>query len=348
MATINVKLPDGTMQPMSYPDDWSKDQLKQAIHKKFSKVQQPQQQAQQPVNQSLGEKYQDFMNPDKVNVEGKPMVETMFGRMNPNPAELNAGTPENKNMLEEMIDTSAGAPGIKTIAQAPLKLSLKGIMNKIVESKNKEKLYHSGEYNKLWKAAKNAGIEKVKLNPELVDIETLKASRVDNKYIRPLEKLMENPTLENAQIAQSDLGKLINGKQLSKDVLPSEESAAKRAAIAAQEHIKDMMFRDEAGKINEPLKNAYTKVSESYKNNFKPYDIAPIKKYERGKMTAKQLMQRLKSGEFMAEKGAVHPEIERRDFMLDLLSKAGIPLGAAGAGAVGGGYLLKKLMEGND
>ena len=35
MATINVKLPDGTMQPMYYPDDWSQDQIKEAIYKHF-------------------------------------------------------------------------------------------------------------------------------------------------------------------------------------------------------------------------------------------------------------------------------------------------------------------------
>ena len=345
MGKIKVKLPDGTIQPISYPDEWSKEQLTEAIHKKFSNHQQSKQQVMQsPVEQSLGEKYQDFMNPAKNNIEGNPMVETLFGRMTPNPAELKAGTPENKSMLEEMVDMSAGAPGIKNIATAPFKLSLKGIVNNIIEQKNKEKLFHSGAYNKLWQSAANAGVNNVTLNPNLIKIQVMQQAKVNNKYIRPLQKLLANPTLENAQIAQSDLGKLINDPQLNKAVLASEETAAKEAAIEAQQHIKDMMFRDSAGNLNKPLKDEYTKISSSYAKNYKPYDIPAIKKYEKGKMTAKQLMQKLKSGEFIAEKGTAHPEIDKRDFMLDMLKHAGIPLttGAIGVGA--GAYLVNKLL----
>ena len=42
MATINVRLQDGTMQPMSYPDDWSDDQVKAAIYKNFPPAQEEQ------------------------------------------------------------------------------------------------------------------------------------------------------------------------------------------------------------------------------------------------------------------------------------------------------------------
>ena len=35
MANISVRLPNGELQPMSYPDDWSQDQVKEAIYKHF-------------------------------------------------------------------------------------------------------------------------------------------------------------------------------------------------------------------------------------------------------------------------------------------------------------------------
>lgn len=38
MATITVKLPNGEMQPMSYPDDWDDEQIKSAISKHFPDV----------------------------------------------------------------------------------------------------------------------------------------------------------------------------------------------------------------------------------------------------------------------------------------------------------------------
>lgn len=38
MATINVKMQDGSTQPMSYPDDWTQDQVKSAIYKHFPPV----------------------------------------------------------------------------------------------------------------------------------------------------------------------------------------------------------------------------------------------------------------------------------------------------------------------
>lgn len=349
---VNVKLPDGTMQPMSYPDDWSKDQIKEAIHKKFPTPDQGMSSQAQPTapqaQQQQGSAYQDFMNPKKVDSQGQPMVETFMGRMPENPQEFKGGTPENKQFTEDLINSSGGGPGIKMVAQAPFKLSLKNIVKGIIENKNKEKLFHTTEYNKIWDAAKTAGVNDVTIDYSKLGFPVLMKSGVNSKYIRPLKELMINPTLENAQKAQSDLGKFINSQQLSKEVLTSEENAAKEAAIKAQEHIKDMMFRDKAGQINQPLKDAYTKVSASYGKNFKPYDIPPIKKYEAGKMTAKQLMSKLKSGSFMAEKGAAHPEIERRDMMMEFLKNAGIPITAVGATMAGGGYLMDKLTGKND
>lgn len=345
-----VKFTDGR-PPLSFPDTMADDEIKNIIKKKFPSGQAAPSQSPAPAQdqqQQQGSSYQDFMNPQKTDSQGRPMIETFLGRMPKDMPEFKGGTPENKQLTEDMINSAVGSPGIQSVVQAPFKLSLKNIVKGIIESKNKEKLYHSTEYNKIWNAAKDAGVNDVTIDYSKLGFPTLMKAGVNSKYIRPLKELMINPTLENAQKAQSDLGKFINSQQLSKEVLTSEENAAKEAAIKAQEHIKDMMFRDKAGQINQPLKDAYTKISESYGKNFKPYDIPAIKKYEAGKMTAKQLMTKLKNGEFMAQKGAVHPEIERRDTAIDFLKHTGVPLGIGAIGATGGSYLLNKLLGKND
>jgi hypothetical protein len=41
MKTIDVRLPDGQMQPLTYPDDWSDEQLQTAIHSQFKEYSAP-------------------------------------------------------------------------------------------------------------------------------------------------------------------------------------------------------------------------------------------------------------------------------------------------------------------
>jgi hypothetical protein len=69
MPTIKVKLPNGSMQSMSYPDGWSDDQVKSAISKHFPKDQNQENEAQrtglsgigQDVSESLKGLPEDFM-----------------------------------------------------------------------------------------------------------------------------------------------------------------------------------------------------------------------------------------------------------------------------------------------
>lgn len=295
-------------------------------------------------SKSFWDHYQDLMQPKKYDREGKPMIETLIGRLPEKIPEFESGSTEHKNFVKGMINANAVMPGIKTVVQTPFNLTLGNIAKKIIEQKNKEKLFHTTQYNRLWDLANKAGINNIKFNPNEINIEALTSSGANKKYIRPLQKFIENPTLENAQIAQSDLGKLINSPQLSKGVLTSEENAVKNAAEKAQKHIRDMMFRNEKGEVNQALKSMYDKITASYEKNMIPYKNSSISKYEKGKMTAKQLISKLKSGEFIATKGKAHPEIEQRDMANQIAKYFGIPTGV-GLGFTGGSYLLKKLID---
>jgi hypothetical protein len=337
-------------QVLNFPETMTDEDINDVIRKKFpskSTVTQNENAEEETMpekKKSLMDMFQDFMQPKKTDAEGNVMPETLFGRLPEKPKEFKIGTPENEDILKEMIDAGSGAPGLKTVVQAPFKLSLKNIANNIIKAKKKEELFHNTQYDRLWQASKEAGIKNVKLNPKEIELNIMKKANVNNKYIRPLEELMQNPTLENAQKAQSDLGKLINSPQLSKEVLTSEENAAKNAAQKAQKHIRDMMFRDSKGNINKDLKKTYDELTTSYEKNMVPYKNKNINKYQKGKMTEKQLIPKLKSGEFMATRGSFHPEIDRRDMILEMLKHAGVPVTSGAIGVGGGMYLMNKLL----
>jgi hypothetical protein len=339
-------------QVLNFPETMTDEDINDVIRKKFpskSTVTQNENAEEETMlekKKSLMDMFQDFMQPKKTDAEGNVMPETLFGRLPEKPKEFKIGTPENEDILKEMIDAGSGAPGLKTVVQAPFKLSLKNIANNIIKAKKKEELFHNTQYNRLWEAAKKAGIENVKLNNPGIKavINKMNKAKVNDKYIRPLEELMKNPTLENAQKAQSDLGKLINSPQLSKEVLVSGEDAAKKAAIKAQEHIRHMMFRDAKGNLNKDLKKTYDELTTSYEKNMVPYKNKNINKYQKGKMTEKQLIPKLKSGEFMATRGSFHPEIDRRDMILEMLKHAGVPVTSGAIGVGGGMYLMNKLL----
>lgn len=296
--------------------------------------------------QNISQPMQDPLVSSPANVlhQQPEMVDTFIGQMPRElPPHLQRGTKENEELIENMIEAGASGPGLGQVVKAPFQLSLKNIAKKIVESKNREKLFHQTQYDRLWDAAKKEGINKIRLNTKYGEDFNKVKKYSSEKYYGALDKFIKNPTLENAQRAQSDLGKLINSNQLNKEVLTSEEQATKKSANKLRDYIKDQMFRDKSGKLNQELKSQYDKISGSYAKNFKPYDIKQINLFEKGKRTPDQLIKSLKSGSFMAERGKeFHPELSRRNTGIEILKNMGLPLTGVGAG-----FYLRDLLLGN-
>lgn len=84
---------------------------------------------------STWDKYQDFMQPKKVDRQGRPMVETIIGRMPQDMPEFKPGSPENKELLNEMLGAAAGAPGMKILGGAVGKGA--GILKNMIGSATK-------------------------------------------------------------------------------------------------------------------------------------------------------------------------------------------------------------------
>ncbi len=111
-----------------------------------------------------------------------------------------------------------------------------------------------------------------------------------------------------------------------------------KAASDAIENIKNNMFKNNHGKIDEKLLDKYNKIQKGYSNEVVPYNNKIINKYKRNEISHKELVNALNHGEFMAKRGKHHPELSLR--------KAVVPV-TSGIGLLGGGKILYDNMMGN-
>lgn len=256
------------------------------------------------------------------------------------------GKPEpGGELIKKTIEASPYLYGGAKVLSAfnPLKLSKGAIAQDILSKETIQKSLHNKEYNKIWKQAENEGFNKVHYDPSKIDIDSIK-KYTPEKYYGALENFLNEPVLKNAQKAQSDLGKLI--REMSRKVsLTSEEKNTLNSAIKARDHIKEKMFINESGELNTPLKNKYDRITSSYEKNVIPYTTnKAIQQYKRGELTKEDLIRNLSQGKFSAQKGAQHPELQRRKQAATLLNALGIG-GTTGATFAGTQALIDKLLN---
>lgn len=227
----------------------------------------------------------------------------------------------------------------------PARYFPKNVANQILKEGEVQISAHNKLYNDLWKDAEKAGINKIHYDPSLLETNYKVLDKFyPEKSSLSLKALIEEPTLEHAQAAQSDLGALrrsLEEKARTTPLLESEK-ALHKMFLETEKHIEDRMFRDLEGNINKPLADRYRAISKSYRENVVPYRYNPdIQAYKNKELLAKEMLGRVKGGEFGAKKGAKHPDIYRSE----ALQKAIIPL-LSGAGGAGGAYLMYKYLTG--
>jgi hypothetical protein len=124
--------------------------------------------------------------------------------------------------------------------------------------------------------------------------------------------------------------------------LTGEERNLFDAISHTRQHIENNMFRDNNGVRNERLATRYRGITNSYRENVVPYRYnTDIQAFRAREILAKQLAERLKTGEFAAKKGDLHPELYRGE----ALKKALIGLGVGG-GILGGGSTALQYLTG--
>lgn len=199
----------------------------------------------------------------------------------------------------------------------PSRLTHGGIAKNVVREGDRQMNVHQNRYNRLFNRAESQGINNVPYNDQLV------GKNIDyiNQYVGPrqtesIDNFIYHPTLQNAQKAQSDLGRIVRNleEKSKRESLTGAERNLYTAAEETQNHIKNNMFRDQRGNLNQRLLNDYNSINRSYGQNVVPYRYnKAIQDFTDNKITAKELVQSISGGEFRAKKGWSHPAIGLRE-----------------------------------
>lgn len=256
------------------------------------------------------------------------------------------GTPKNigEEDLRFLGRNAINLVGATGAARAlnPLNLTAKSIANNVVKAEKKQVALHSRAYNKIWNEADQTGFDKVPVNQQLLsnNLGVIEKYKTPREY-QSVENFINDPTLQNAQKAQSDLGIIHRSleEKSRKGSLTSEEKAMYDAAKESEKHIESNMFKNMNGQLNAELQNKYKTLTNSYRENVVPYKYnRDIQAYKNKEMLAKELVNALSRGEFAAKKGSAHPAIKIRNILAPTAKNVGL---------FGGGAYLLDQMFGN-
>ncbi len=210
----------------------------------------------------------------------------------------------------ENIPQIAGGAKLATLLN-PLKLTNRAVAEELKNTLLKNKAEYSRQYNDIWKSAANEGLGsdlKNAISPK--DMTTLEEFTPERKLFG-IKQFTDNPTVENAHKAKSDLLS-VKRKLEAKTTLDEGEKAQYAAINKSIKNIEENMFKDSSGKINQELRDKYGEVSTGYRRDVIPYkENKMLGKYMQKypKATASEVVQGSRGGEFGAQKGGAHPRI---------------------------------------
>lgn len=237
------------------------------------------------------------------------------------------------------------AQGVPAAANAlkqflnPSKFIAENIAKNVLNTKNAMIQKYSGPeglYTNLFKKARESGIGNLNYDPWKINVSTI-AESANPKYTEKLSNFLNNPDIENAHWAQSDLGKYI-GAMKNKNSLVSSERDALKSSIEARNHLRDLMFKE-----NPLLADEYGRITKGYRKEVVPYaSHKGLQAYESGELLPEELLPKLSKGKFAATRGKFHPEIRQRNALQRALKLGGI-VGGAGLLASELGNPLKFL-----
>jgi hypothetical protein len=270
--------------------------------------------------------YQDDISEDINNVFGKPQY---------------AGEKLIRGAGRNLLNAVGGYGTAKALN--PLNLTAKSIAKDVIKEEGKQVKEHSKRYNKIWDEAEKSGFNQVPVNQQLLsdNLSVIEKYKTPKEY-QSMENFILDPTLQNAQKAQSDMG-IMHRKLEEKSrsgSLNSEEQALYKAALESEKHIEQNMFKDASGNAHDALQDKYQKLSKSYRQNVVPYKYnRDIQNYKAKEMLPNELVNKLSRGEFAAKKGSKHRAIGIRNNLG--------PLSIGGTAGVALPWLLKQMFGDN-
>ncbi len=252
---------------------------------------------------------------------------------------------EGENLIRGIGRNASSLLGAGKVSNVlnPMNLTAKSIAKDVLNEEGRQVKSHSRRYNKIWDEADRSGFNEV---PYSFSLRTHHFPFIKKYYpdksTRVFRDFLKDPTLQNAQKAQSDLGNL--RRQLEeksrKTPLLETEKYLHEALFDAEKNIENNMFKDAHGNVNNALQDKYKKLTNSYRENVVPYKYnKDIQKYKAKESLPKELVNSLSKGEFAAKKGDKHPAIKIRNNLG--------PLGV-GTTAIAAMPWLYKQMFGNE
>ncbi len=146
----------------------------------------------------------------------------------------------------------------------PANLTVRSIAKDIVNTEKKQVASHSKTYNKIWDEARKTDFNEIPVNKNILGrYEKLLKNHKTPKEFESLTDLIKNPTLENAQQAQSQMNRISRTlyEKSKKGALDKWENKLYDAALKAEKHIEENMFKNKKGEVNKKLQNQYNKVT---------------------------------------------------------------------------------------
>lgn len=239
-----------------------------------------------------------------------------------------AGATTGYALGEEMPGGRLASAALGSIVPPTTGLRSSKISENIAEHRGQITKEYSKKYEDLFKKAKEEGLSEIKLPTVNYD---LLQSNIPTKQFRSIRQLQNNPTIENAHRAQSDLGKFISNNKNKQ--LDSETNKAIKEAIIAQKKLKGKIHTELSNVKG--LSNEYHKITKGYGEEVVPYRYnKDISKFIEGKMKPSNLVGKLtKNDEFMLKQASKHPELYLQALLRSPLGKFGLGAGAAAIGA---------------
>jgi len=283
-----------------------------------------------------------FISPFALPVAG---VESLAAKTLPRiltGAGIGAAESENRPLGAALGAAFGGLPVAKKQIEKLPPLTSKGISKEILADKTAVKKSYESKYNQLFDKAASEGIKEIS-HPDIKYKMIIKNSVP--KYHESLMKFVEDPTLENAHWAQSDLGKLQRSLESSNERVPltSTQNNTLKAAKEAKEKIKDAMFSKTNLGSHPELAKEYETITHGYKSDVIPYaSNKALTSFEKGEIYPKSLIDKLrKNDKFMLELGKKYPGIKLNQILKSPLSKKIIGSLLTGLG-IGEGYNLTR------
>ena len=186
---------------------------------------------------------------------------------------------------------AAVRPVAKEIVKVPsavkeiLPSSMHNIGKKISQNAVKERASSSANFNKVFEAAKNSGVEKINVPKKGLSI--LRKGKHED-YSEALNKFIKDPSFENAHKAQSSIGKFVRSNTKAKEGADRSDIIKARLAHAKewQRNLNDEI-KIALEKANPKLAKQYSTAKETYKKRVVPYNNSKsLQQYEAGEISA--------------------------------------------------------------